>query len=263
MTPGYDGASNPWTTSDPRLAQSPGAYRPLTVPPLNTPGPGSYSDLPYLGDDAGDRLVVPVTPYSPPPDTYQRGFGGAGPLTVPISRAPDLMPSGSFSSSPQLGARSGTLGGTLIETERPNRRMRWWVVFGVIALLLIAGGGYFAFTNLGRIGPPDVSSPSATVNGYYTALKARDYNAAWNYMSASRNDPASQASTTSTWKSTDDSLGVVTSAQITSTNQDSSGRVTVTVAIQRGEPSNSSSNYTLSLSQYGGSAWLIDNVTAT
>ena len=102
-----------------------------------------------------------------------------------------------------------------------------------------------------------------TVNGYYTALKARDYNAAWNYMSASRNDPASQASTTSTWKSTDDSLGVVTSAQITSTNQDSSGRVTVTVAIHRGAPSNSSSNYTLTLSQYGGSAWLIDNVTAT
>jgi serine/threonine protein kinase len=263
MAPGYDGASNPWTTSDPRLSQSPGAYRPLTVPPLSAPGPGPYSDLPYLGDDAGDRLVVPVTPYSPPPDTYQRGFSGAGPLTVPISRAPELMSAGSLSSSPQLGARSGTLAGTLIETARPNRRMRWWVVFGVIALLLIAGGGYFAFTNLGRIGPPDVSNPSATVNGYYNALKARDYNAAWNYMSASRNDPALQASTTSATKSQDDTLGAVISAQITSTVSDSSGRVTVTVAIQRGAPSNSSSNYTLTLSQYGGSSWLIDNVTAT
>jgi hypothetical protein len=52
--------------------------------------------------------------------------------------------------------------------------------------------GYFAFTNLGQYRPPDVSSPSATVNGYYNALKARHN--AWNYMSASRNDPASQAS---------------------------------------------------------------------
>jgi hypothetical protein len=39
--------------------------------------------------------------------------------------------------------------------------------------------------------------------------------------------------------------------------------VTVTVAIQRGEPSNSSSNYTLTLSQYGGASWLIESVTAT
>jgi len=173
------------------------------------------------------------------------------------------MPSGSLSSSPQLGARSGTLSGTLLETELPNRRLRWWVAIGVIAVLLIAGGGYLAFTNLGRIGPPDVSSPSATVNGYYNALKARDYNAAWSYMSASRNDPASQSSLTSTWKSQDDTLGKITSAQITSTVQDSTGRVTITVAIQRSEPSNSSSNYTLTLSQYGGSSWLIDIVTAT
>jgi serine/threonine-protein kinase len=263
VSPGYEGVSNPWTTSDPRLAQSPGAYRPLTVPPGSVPSPGPYSDLPYLGDDAGDRLVVPVTPYSPPPEIYQREFGGAAPLTVPISRAQDLMASGSLSSSPQLGARSGTLSGTLLEAEQPNRRLRWWVVIGVIAVLLIAGGGFLAFTNLGRIGPPDVSSPSATVNGYYTALKARDYNAAWSYMSASRNDPASQSSLTSTWKSQDDTLGVVTSAQTTSTVQDSTGRVTVTVAIQRGAPSNSSSNYTLTLSQYGGSSWLIDIVTAT
>jgi hypothetical protein len=133
---------------------------------------------------------------------------------------------------------------------------------GVIAVLLVAGGGYFAFTNLGRIGSPDVSSPSATVNGYYSALKARDYNAAWNYMSASRNNPSSQSDFTSTTKSQDDTLGKVTSAQITSTVQDSTGRVTVTVAIKRGEPSNSSSNYTLSLSQFSGSSWLIERVTA-
>jgi hypothetical protein len=50
---------------------------------------------------------------------------------------------------------------------------------------------------------------------------------------------------------------------ITSMVPDSSGRVTVTVAIKRGEPSNSSSNYTLTLAQYGGSSWLIENVTAT
>jgi hypothetical protein len=206
---------------------------------------------------------VPVTPYSPPPEVYQRGYGVAAPLTVPISRAQDFMPSGTLSSSPQLGAASGTLSGTLLEAEQSGRRVRWWVVIGVIALLAIAGGGYFAFTNLGRIGPPDVSSPSAAVNGYYNALKARDYNGAWNYMSARRNDPASQGTVTSTTKSQDDTLGAITSAQITSTVQDSTGRVTITVAIQRGAPSNSSSNYTLTLSQFGGSSWLIDTVTPT
>jgi serine/threonine-protein kinase len=263
MSPGYNGASNPWTTSDPRLAQSPGAFPPLTTPPAGVPGGGSYADLPYLGDDAGDRLVVPVAPYNPPPDSYQRNFGAGGPLTVPISRAPDIVSSAALSSSPQLAPRSGTLAGTLLDSERPNRGLRWWMALGLIAVVLIVGVGYFAFTNLGRIGPPDISNPSATVNGYYTALKARDYNAAWNYTSDSRNEPGSQSSWTSTVKSQDDTLGKVTSAQITSTVQDSSGRVTVTVAIQRGEPSNSSSNYTLTLSQYGGSSWLIESVTAT
>jgi hypothetical protein len=155
------------------------------------------------------------------------------------------------------------LSGSLQEAERPNRRLRWWIVLGVIALLLVAGGGYYAFTNLGRIGPPDLSSPSATVNGYYHALETRDYNTAWVYTSDSRNEPGSQSSWTSTTKSQDDTLGPITSAQITSTVQDSTGRVTVTVALQRGEPSNSSSNYTLTLAQYGGSSWLIENVTAT
>lgn len=263
MTPGYDGRSNPWTTSDPRLAPNANGFRPLTMPPSNGPSAGPYSDLPYLGDDAGDRLVVPVTPYSPPQEMYQGGFGAGSPLTVPITRAQDFISSGALSSSPQLGARSGTLAGTLLQAERPNRGLRWWLILGLIGVALIVGGGYYAFTNLARIGPPDISSPAASVNGFYSALTARDYNAAWNYTSASRNNPGSQAVFTSTTKSQDDTLGKVISAQITGTVQDSSGRVTVTVATRRGEPSNSSSNYTLTLVQYGGSSWLIESVTAT
>jgi serine/threonine protein kinase len=263
MGSAYNGASNPWTTSDPRLAQNPSAFQPLTVPPASGPSASPYADLPYLGDDAGDRLVVPVTPYSPTPDMYQRGFGAGTPLTVPVARPQDFVPSGALSSSPQLSAASGSLVGNLLDVERPNRRMRWWFVLGLFAIALVVGGGLYAFTNLGRIGPPDLSSPATTVNGYYSALKARDYTTAWNYTLDSRNNPASQSSWTSTLKSQDETLGPVTSAQITSTVPDSSGRVTVTVAIQRGAPSNSSSTYTLTLAQDSGSSWLIQSVTAT
>jgi eukaryotic-like serine/threonine-protein kinase len=264
MEPGFYNPSNPWVTSDPRLGPNPNGPGPYTQPP-SAPGPGSYSDLPYLGSEAEGHLVVPVTPYGSPPERYPRGFGAGAPLTVPVNRVEDLMAAGSVVSAPQLGraGRSGTLAGSLQEVEKSDRRLRWWLLGGLLAVALLIGGGYFAFTNLGRIGPPNVSSPSATVNGYYDALKARDYNAAWNYTANSRNNPSFKTDWTSAQKSQDDTLGSVTSAQITSTTQDSTGRVTVTVAIQRGEPSNSSSNYTLVLSQYGGSSWLIESFSAT
>jgi serine/threonine protein kinase len=267
MTPGFNDGSQPWTTSDPRLTQDPNVYRPLTLPPTSPSAPGSsaYSDLPYLGADAAEQLVVPITPYSPPPDSYPQGFAGSAPRTLPLNLSVELMNAGRMPSTPELERDdgSGTLAGTLLAAEKHDRRLRWWLISGLLAVALIIGGGYFAITNLRLIGPPDVSSPAASVNGYYRAMKAGDYNTAWNYMSASRNEPTLKTAFTSSTKSQDDTLGRVVSAQITSTVLDSTGRVSVTVAIQRGEPSNSSSNYTLVLAQYGGSSWLIENVTAS
>ena len=147
----------------------------------------------------------------------------------------------------------------------PLRRLPQRLVGGLLAVTLIIGGGYFVTTALGagtrspstRV---DVSNPTATVVGYFRALKARDYNTAWGYLAASRTDPGSKASFISTAQSQDDLLGTMTVLWINSTELESESRVTISATIQRNALS--TSDVTFAVSQHG-SSWLIDSITVT
>jgi hypothetical protein len=147
----------------------------------------------------------------------------------------------------------------------PRHRLPQRLVGGLLAVALIIGGGYVATTALGagtrspstRV---DVSNPTATVVGYFRALKARDYNTAWGYLAASRTDPGSKASFISTAQSQDDLLGKMTVLWINSTELESESRVTISTTIQRNALS--TSDVTFAVSQHG-SSWLIDSITVT
>jgi hypothetical protein len=128
---------------------------------------------------------------------------------------------------------------------------------------VIIGGTYVATTVLGSgaSGPStnvDVSSPNVTVVGYFRALKARDYNTAWVYLAASRTDPGSKASFTSTAQSQDDLLGQMTVLWITSTELESESRVTISATIQR----RAFWDAIFVVSQHG-SSWLIDSINVS
>ena len=141
----------------------------------------------------------------------------------------------------------------------PRHRLPQRLVGGLLVVALIIGGGYVAATALGagarspstRV---DVSNPTATVFSYFRAVGAGDYNTAWVYLAASRTDPGSKASFTSTAQSQDDLLGTMTVLWITSTELESESRVTISATIQRGALS--TSDATFAVSQHG-SSWLI------
>ena len=149
----------------------------------------------------------------------------------------------------------------------PQRRVRTlrWLVGGLLVVALIIGGSYVAATALGagtrssstRV---DVSNPTATVVGYFHALGAGDYNTAWVYLAASRTDPGSKASFTSTAQSQDDLLGKMTALWINSTELESESRVTISTTIQR--RALTTQDATFAVSQHD-SSWLIDSITVS
>jgi hypothetical protein len=145
-------------------------------------------------------------------------------------------------------------------TRTRSRGGSW--LLGLIVALVVLGvlaGGATVFT-LSVLAPPNRSTPQATVTGYFNALKAQDYARAWQYSSKSHNDPSSQGSYASSLRADDDQLGPVTSVGKATVVQDSSGRATATVIVQRGGSAGTQMTYSLDLALYDGSTWLIDNI---
>jgi hypothetical protein len=112
--------------------------------------------------------------------------------------------------------------------------------------------------------PPDRSSPSATVNGYYNALSHQNYSLAFQYLQDSRNQVSSKSGDISGLQSDEATLGRIVSYTITDITDNSATQVTVSVAITRSPPHGSKtvSNFVVSVTQYDGSTWLITNITS-
>lgn len=144
-------------------------------------------------------------------------------------------------------------------TRTRSRGGSWQL--GLIAALVVLGvAAAVAVVTLGVLAPPNRSTPQATVTGYFAALKAQDYAHAWQYSSASHNDPSSQDSYASSLRADDDQFGPVTSVGKVSVAQDSSGRARATVTVQRGGSAGTQITYTLVLTLYDGNTWLIDSI---
>jgi hypothetical protein len=120
---------------------------------------------------------------------------------------------------------------------------------------IVTAGGIFLLAS----SPPDRSSPSATVTGFFDALSTHDYARAWQFMSASRDNSTSQSQFTQSQRADDARLGTVVSATITRVDGANTSLATVQVNVTRGQGGTVLS-YTVSLTQFDGTTWLITSV---
>lgn len=136
------------------------------------------------------------------------------------------------------------------------------IACATLVVLLIVGGGVALLLSSA---PLDRSSPTATVNGYYTALSHKNYTLAFQFMTDSRNQVGNESSDISGFQSDDATSGPIISFRIAGIQDISSTQVTVSVTVTRNPPAGSGgsaiSNFTLTVTQYDGNTWLISNVS--
>ena len=133
---------------------------------------------------------------------------------------------------------------------------------GIALVMILVAVGIATVMIVPRLTPPDRSSPQATITGYFNALKQTDSARAWQFVSASRNDTGSQASFTQNLHADDTRYGKVVSIQIVAVENDSTSHASATVKVTRTSDTNNPVVYSISLSQYDGTTWLIDSVTS-
>jgi serine/threonine protein kinase len=209
------------------------------VPPVD-PRP-SYPSYPGGVSDPGARRVAGVG----------SGSGGrvAAAVRTPSKRFTASLPR---ATDPQPEAEPR-------ESKVFSRRMI--VVWSVLVLAAIAATvvGLTLFTR--AFSPIDTSSPRASVQGYYAAVRAQDYSRAWQYTAASARDQSLQASFANNLRADDAQNGRVVSIAIVSITPDSSGHATSTVTVVRANSPGAPLTESVLLTQYGGD-WLIDSVTS-
>jgi hypothetical protein len=125
----------------------------------------------------------------------------------------------------------------------------------LLVIGIVTAGGIFLLASA----PPDRTSPSATVSGYFDALSTHDYTRAWQFMAASRDNSTSQSQFTQSQRADDARLGTVVSATIMGVVGANTSLATVQVNVTRGQGGTILS-YTVSLTQFDGTTWLITSV---
>lgn len=262
---------------------------PLSPPPNFTPS------APLRGGPAANphtpSYVPPRTP-SPPPSRYP-SFAGSQPpagnmgnsgmtnLGQPDLSLPPLPPAQpsvvaalsrvsepTLRSSPEATVAQHnrireSIFGRKQTNSGPKREgiSRVPLLIGIVLAIALVVVGIATFIIVPRLAPPDRSSPSATINGYYTALQQGDFARAWEYSAASRNDTGSQSVFTQNLRTDDIRYGKVTWLHIISVVTDSSSHATVTVQAKRANDATNPITYSIAVSQYDGTTWLIDSIT--
>jgi serine/threonine-protein kinase len=131
------------------------------------------------------------------------------------------------------------------------------VLFAVILLVV----GVATAIIWPRLAPPDRSSPQATITGYFNALEQDDSGRAWQFVAASRNDTSNQGNFTQNLQSDDARYGRVLSIRVINVDDDSSNHAIVLVQATRAADPHSPIAYSISISQYDGTTWLVDSIT--
>jgi len=142
-----------------------------------------------------------------------------------------------------------------------GRFSRAQVIWSVLLAIVLVVAIILATVASQLFAPIDRSSPQATVNGYFNALRQQNYTQAWQFMSASRNDPSSQSLFESGLRTDDARYGKVLTARITQVTQNAGSSATVVVAVTRADQPTNTITYSLTVTNYG-SDWLIDTVNS-
>lgn len=221
-------------------------------------------------------VAVPPPPQSslPTPGVSPASMPPPGPST-PTHMSQASWQTGNLGSS-QPGASSGRLPaitlsnmesvGQVVTTSPHNRisappRSSHAPWLAIIACCLVLAGATAAYMVIRASAPPDRSSANATVNGYFASLHDQDYARAWLFVSASRNDVSTQDQLTAELRADDARFGSVLRMTIANTETDGTSKVTVQVHVVRARSPDTVMNYTVVVTQYDGSTWLIDSIT--
>jgi len=218
--------------------------RPVLPNPQGGPRTPALSPTPL-----SSPMLAPLAP--PSADGAKAGGRSSG---APIDASASVAGAKSVSSAPKLDD-APTPTPAKAWRGRARRRVIWGL--GVLALLLVSVA--VSVMVIRAFAPPDRSTPQATVTGYFNALSAQNDNQAWQYVSASRNDPTSQSSFVSELQSDDARYGRVESVHVPQIIQNTPGHATAYVTVIRANQPNSPITYSLSLTSYDG-VWLIDNI---
>ncbi|HEY7339339.1 MAG TPA: serine/threonine-protein kinase [Ktedonobacterales bacterium] len=263
---------------------------------------GGVSPQPYArsmpagGPELSPRApsnAPPRTP-SPPPSRYP-SFAGSHPSVNDMGSAsgmnnmgqidlslpplppsqPSVMASPSRASKPALQSSPSA---TAAEHERiresvvgrkhvtagPRRGVsgRGPLLIGISLVFILVAVGIATFMVVPRLTPPDRSTPQATINGYFNALQQDDFSRAWEFVSASHNDTASQDGFTQNLRADDSRYGKVSKVHILSVDTDGSSHATALVQVVRANAPGSPVVYSIALSQFDGTTWLMDSITS-
>ncbi|HEX6541027.1 MAG TPA: serine/threonine-protein kinase [Ktedonobacterales bacterium] len=257
--------SQPQSASQPAPGQRPPAFTPpRTPPPSRNPSfTGSHPSVTGMGRNAGinpgmnqGRMGVPLPPLPPISPSITDSVRHASQPTLreapgkTAERFDRIRTSIAGSRKAPADLRAGS--------KSPNRGL---LFTGIALVMILAAVGIATFMVVPRLAPPDRSSPRATITGYFDALQQDDTGRAWQFTSASRNDTATQDIFTRNLRADDTSFGKVLSIKIITVETDSSSHATAVVQATRANAPGNPITYSIALSQYDGTTWLVDSVT--
>lgn len=268
-SPSQEGAPRPFSrpTSPGSAAANPsgppfGPPRTPAPPPSRYPSftgsqPQSQLSQPSLRDMGSvsgmnnpGQMDVPLPPLPPAPPSLAEALGR------PSQPALQSSPETRVAQFERIRASVASTKQKVSAREGGNRGLVLTAL--ALALILVAVGIATAMI-LPRLAPPDRSSARATVTGYFNALEQDDFSRAWQFVSDSRNNTGAQDSFTQNVRADDARQGKVIWFSIISVDGDSSDHMTATVQVKRASDPHNPVVYSVSLSQYDGTTWLIDS----
>ena len=235
--PGAPRGAGGWGAHSPAGPVAPAAPVSASLPPLGNPIP---SNLPGAGQ-----------PHAP------------GPFATSSAprMAPSMAPTATQSRMAEPAANERQSAPKMPAPRRQRRGPPLSVLIGLLLVLMVVVGG-LAVVAYQNFAPPDRSTPQATATGYFNALEQQNYARAWQFSSASRNDPGSQSSFASALSADDARYGKVLRFTITQSQSDNAGHTTLTISVTRDTTPNAPLIYMVSVTQYSGGNWLIDSASS-
>ena len=254
--------SAPPATSMPPQWQQSGAYDLYNAWGSRSPAAPASASLPPLGNPIPSNL--PMGTRAMTSGALSAPSAPSAPSSSPPPRAPSATPYSSTASSMTRNTEAALRPMDLKRLDDVKRRRRGpsiRVLIALLIVLMIAVGGLSVFA-YNTFAPPDRSTPQASVTGYFDALEQQNYTRAWQYSSASRNDPGAEASFTGALSADDARYGQVTRYTVTQSQSDNAGHTDITVSVTRASAPNAPLTYAVSVTQYSGPLWLIDSATS-
>lgn len=253
-------------------------------PPMPYPSvPPSYGSQPAFARSAPTASSQSPAPLSLPPTAGMSGRQPAGYAEIPAAtmRSPG---SGVLDSKPRPAVQRAATGAPVrtddLDVERDadghtaassraraiegtRTPLKSPLVIGSVLLAVVAIGVIVGLAAIRNLTPPDRSSPTATITGYYNALESRQYSRAFDFLTESQTNQGDKSTVLSGLAADDTHYGRVLSAHIVSVENDGGGKMTAQVTVSRALAPNAPQTVSIELSQYSGGTWLIDSVATT